>query len=396
LLLVFELGAESIARVLTGGESSVATEACAEALRWMLPAAVAHLFAGLAASGLASLDDYGTAALGYALGSAVGPVYILTRIDDDGIVAVSRGILVNGVVALLVPASVLAWKAWRSRMPAGAVRPAGQPLLSRLGLFATAAALPIALQLLYVVCLPFAGRLGSGAVTSFGYAYLIAASFVSVTAFSIGLVSSVPLTRQGLGPGAAARHVVSSSWIAFTLIAPAVGLFALTGGDVIEQLLGSAYGGDVGAEIGQIIFLLVVWMVASVGVNVAFPLAFVADRLRSLPWIGALALALQVVLAWVGVELLELTGLALALGLTTLFVLAALLRELDALALGVRGVAIAALVIGGLALAAFLPSALVLGAIASALSGLVIYVTLVALVRPRELRSSWAYLRALR
>ncbi len=55
-------------------------------------------------------------------------------------------------------------------------------------IFATAAALPIALQLLYVVCLPFAGRVEPGAVTSFGYAYLAAASLVSITAFSIGLV----------------------------------------------------------------------------------------------------------------------------------------------------------------------------------------------------------------
>ena len=65
----------------------------------------------------------------------------------------------------------------------------GSPLRSRLGVFATAAALPIALQLLYVVCLPFAGSVEPGAVTSFGYAYLGAASFVSITAFSIGLVS---------------------------------------------------------------------------------------------------------------------------------------------------------------------------------------------------------------
>ncbi len=36
-------------------------------------------------------------------------------------------------------------------------------------------------------------RLGPGAVTSFGYAYLAAASLVTITAFSIGLVSSVPL-----------------------------------------------------------------------------------------------------------------------------------------------------------------------------------------------------------
>jgi hypothetical protein len=395
-LLVFELESEPLARLLTGGGSDVATDACAEGLRWMIPAAVAHLFAGLAASGLAALDDYATAAFGYALGSAAGLALILDRVDADGLAAVSHGMLVNGLVAALVPAAMLAWRAGRSRMPAGAVRPAGEPLRRRLGLFASAAALPIALQLLYVVCLPFAGRLGSGAVTSFGYAYLLAASLVTVTAFSIGLVSSVPLTRAGLGSAGVARHVVSATWIALTLIAPAVGVFALTGGGIVQSVLGDAYGGDIGAEVSRLVVLLSAWTVASVGVNVAFPLAFVAERLRALPWIGAGALALQALLAWAASELFELDGLALVLALTTFLVLAALLHELDALRAGARGVAAAALVVGAFALVGFALPALVLGSLAAAIAGVVVYVLLVALVRPAELRASWAYLRALR
>ena len=73
----------------------------------MVPAAVAHLFAGLAASGLAALDDYATAALGYAAGSAAGLALILTRVGDDGIVAV-WGMALNGAIALLVPTAGLA------------------------------------------------------------------------------------------------------------------------------------------------------------------------------------------------------------------------------------------------------------------------------------------------
>ena len=80
-------------------------------------------------------------------------------------------------------------------------------------------------------------------------------------------------------------------------------------------------------------------MVVSVGVNVSFPLAFVAERLRALPVIGAVALAAQVVLAWIGSELFELDGLAVALALSTGVVLVALLRVLGALDAGLRGVA---------------------------------------------------------
>ena len=395
LLLVAELAAGPIAGLLTGNGSDVAQDTCADALRWMVPAAVAHLFAGLAASGLAALDDYATAALGYAAGSAAGLVLILALVDSEGIVAVAWGMTLNGVVALLAPAVGLTWRARRSSMPATAVRPAGPPLSSRLGVFAAAAALPIALQLLYVVCLPFAGSLGAGAVTSFGYAYLAAATLVSVTAFSIGLVSSVPLTRTGLGPGVAARHVVSASWVALTLIGAAVGAFALAGGGIVEGVLGDAYGGDVGQEVARLVLVLSPWMVASVGVNVAFPLAFVAERLRPLPWIGAAALTLQVLLAWVFADLLDLDGLAIALTLSTLLVLLALLRELNALSEGIRGVAVAAATVAVFTVVAFVPASLVLGSLAAASVGLVAYSAVIALARPRGLRASWAYLRAL-
>src|SRR4029450_12123217 len=45
--------------------------------------------AGLPASPLAALDDYGTAALGYAAGSAAGLAFILLRSEPDGILAVA-------------------------------------------------------------------------------------------------------------------------------------------------------------------------------------------------------------------------------------------------------------------------------------------------------------------
>ena len=396
LLLVAELATDSIAGVLTGGESDVAQATAVDVLRWMVPAAVAHLFAGIAASGLAALDDYATAAVGYALASAAGLALMVLRIDADGIVAVGWGMMLNGSISLLVPLAGLAWKARTTQMPRGAVRPTGPPLRSRLGVFATAASLPIALQLLYVICLPFAGRLGSGSVTSFGYAYLAAASLVSVTAVSLGLVTSVPLARSGLSPDLAGRHVVSSSWIAYGFIGAAAGVFALAGADVVEAFLGGAYGGDVGEEVGRLVVVLAPWMAISVGVNVAFPLAFVVERLRALPLIALAALVVHVLAAWVGVELAGLDGLALALAVSTSVVLVALLTELGALAGATRGLAVAAAVVACLSLLGFLPPALVLGSTAAALVGLGVYAVLVAVLRPRGLRASWAYLRALR
>jgi hypothetical protein len=283
LVLVAELAASPIADLLTGGGSDVARASAADALRWMVPAAAAHLFAGLAASGLAALDDYATAAFGYAAGSIAGLVLLLTRVDSDGIIAGAWAMALNATVALSVPAIGLAVRALRARMPAAAIRPAGPPMRLRLAAFVAAASLPIALQMLYVVCLPFAGRLETGAVTSFGYAYLAAASLVTVTAFSLGLVTSVPLTRAGLESDPAARHVVSASWVALTLIGAAAGVFAVAGAGVVEAVLGHAYGGDVGTEVGRVVAVLSPWVIASVGVNVTFPLLFVVGRLRPCP-----------------------------------------------------------------------------------------------------------------
>jgi O-antigen/teichoic acid export membrane protein len=395
LVLVTELGASWLASVLTGDGSGVAHDTATDALRWVVPAGCLYLFAGLAASALAALDDYALAALGYAAGSLSGLTLILLRVDPDGILAVAWGMTLNGTVSLLVPLIGLAVRASRAQMPRHAVRPTGQPLHARFGTFLVGAALPLALQLLYVVCLPFASREGEGAATSFVYAFIGASALVTVTGGSLGLVTSVPLSRSGLDPRASARHIVAASWISLALVGAACGVFALAGGDVVESVLGGAYGGEVGAELGRLIVLLAPWIVASVAISLAFPLTFVTGRTRALPWIGFVALVLQVPLAWLGAEVLELDGLALALGLTTVLVGIALLRELGVLAHSGPALVVAALTIGAIAAFSFGAPSLLLGSVAAAALGVVAYVVLLAIVRPRGLASGWQYLRAL-
>ena len=79
------------AEQLAGGLPPIAQETAADALVFLVPAAIAHLYAALAASGLAAFDSYGTAAAGYALGSILGLAVILWRVDEDGIVACAWG-----------------------------------------------------------------------------------------------------------------------------------------------------------------------------------------------------------------------------------------------------------------------------------------------------------------
>jgi hypothetical protein len=148
--------------------------------------------------------------------------------------------------------------------------------------------------------------------------------------------------------------------------------------------------------VSRLVVVLSPWMIASVGVNVSFPLAFVVGRLRLLPLIGAVALVAQLLLAWIGSELFELDGLAVSLALTTLLVLGLLLRELDAVSPGLWGIARAAVVIAGVAVIAFLPLGLAVGSVAAAIAGVAVYAGVLAVWRPAGLTGSWSYLRALR
>ena len=106
-----------------------------------------------------------------------------------------------------------------------------------------AAALPLALQGLYLIALRGASGLGEGNQTSLTYAYLFGATLVAATASSLSLISSAPLTRRGLDIDGASNHVIHASWLSLTLIGAAAGVFALVGGTVVSFVLGDAYSG---------------------------------------------------------------------------------------------------------------------------------------------------------
>ena len=101
-----------------------------------------------------------------------------------------------------------------------------------------------------MIALRFAAGTGEGNVTSLSYAYLLAATFVTATAFSLSLIAAAPLTRRGVDAESAAEHVVHSAWVSLALVGAAAGLVALVGGRVVTAVLGEAYSGQVGDELG--------------------------------------------------------------------------------------------------------------------------------------------------
>ena len=116
--------------------------------------------------------------------------------------------------------------------------------------------MPLALQGCYLLALRFSAYLGVGHVTSFSYAYLAASTLVGATAFSLGLISSAPLTRRGIDGVAAGRHVVHAAWISCVIVGAAAGVFGLVGGRIVGAILGSAYSGEVGRELGHLVVYL--------------------------------------------------------------------------------------------------------------------------------------------
>lgn len=374
-----------LASALTGERG--AQRAAADLLPWLVPAAAAQVYAGIAASALAALDDYGVAALGFAAG-AVGGLAAIVALLDHGVRAFGVGIALNGAVSLAVPLLVLLARE-------GAARPA-RGIGRRLRALAEGVALPFALQGLYVVGYRFASGLPAGQPTTFSYAYLVAALLVAVTATSLALVSSVPLARAELTADRAARHVVAASWLSLAVVGAAAGVFALAGARVARLVLGARYGGATGAELGRLVVYLAPWTAASVAVSVAFPLLFVRGQARFLPALAAAALGGHVLVEWGGRAAFGLAGIAAGLAVTTAAVLVALLRPLGGLASALRGLGAAAAVCGGLAALAFGAPRAVLGAVPAAGVGLALYVAALGSWRPAGLRAAWAYARTLR
>ena len=375
---------DGIARVLTAGGG--ARHSATELLPWLVPAAAAQIYAGLFASALAAFDEYQSAAAGFGLGAVAG-LALIAALADRGVAAWGWGLALNGAIAVAVPLSALVARHGLGRPDAG--------LGSRLVELGEGIALPVSLQLMFVVGIRFASGLGVGKPTTFSYAYLIAAFLVAVTASSVALVSTVPFARAGFAPERVARHVLAASWLSLVPVVAAVGVFALAGQTIVRWALGSAYGGGTGHELGRIVAYLSPWIVASVGVSIAFPLVFVRGRARFLPLIAGGALAVHVLVEWGGRAAFGLAGLAGGLAVTAALVLVTILAWLGALTATLRGLVVAAAACGGVALVGFGLPRIVLHPLPAAAVGLVLYSVVMLAWRPPGLRAAWSYVRAL-
>lgn len=378
--------------LITGSLPPRSAHVAGRALAILVPAAFVQLLAALGASALAAIDSYGTAAGGFALGGVVGLSVFAALANSQGIVALAIGLAANATVALTVPVVVL----WRRGALHG--RPAESRALGlRLWHLLEGAAVPLALQGCYLLALRFAAKLGVGSVTSFSYAYLAASTLVSATAFSLGVISSAPLTRRGVDPREAGRHVVHAGWVSLSIVGAAAGVFALVGGHIVQFVLGNAYRGKVGRDLGHLVVYLSPWMVAWVVFAVTFPLVFVAGRRSTLVPVAAGGFALCIPVGLALRSVWELPGIAIAIGAATLVISVGLLWMIDRSTLGIAALGIGrlALAVGGASALAFGGLSLLLSPVPAAALGVLVYGAVIYAIRSYGLTEAWTYIRGL-
>ena len=208
---------------------------------------------------------------------------------------------------------------------------------------------------------------------------------------------SAPLTRRGVDAVAAGRHVVHAAWVSLSLAGAAAGVFALVGGQIVHFVLGNAYRGEVGRELGHLVVYLSLWMVAWIGFVATFPLVFVAARRRWLLPLGAVGL-LSMIPIGIGLRALwGLPGIAVALGLATLVLALGLMTAVSprALVIAVVGLLRLSLALGAATALAFGALSLALPAAAAAVLGVALYAVVVFAMRSLGLADAWAYVRGL-
>ena len=389
LVVVF---AQPLGELVTGSLPESSAHVAARALEVLVPAAFVQLLAALAASVLAALDSYGTAAFGFGISGMLGLALFAALAGPVGIVALAWALLANAVVALAVPVAALVRRGALHGPRAGALG-----IGRRLGSLLQGAAVPLALQACYLIALRLAAKLGVGSVTSFTYAYLAASTLVGATGFALGVISSAPLTRRGVYGEAAGRHVVHAAWVSLSFVGAAAGVFALVGGRIVHFVLGDEYAGRVGRDLGLLVVYLSPWMIAWIGFVVTFPLVFVAARRR---YLAPVALAAVAVMLPLGIGLRSwwgMPGIAVALGLSTLVAALGLMWAVDrrTLSIALVGVGRLSLALGAASALSFGALSLALAPIPAAMLGVVVYALVVLSIRSFGLSEGWAYVRGL-
>jgi hypothetical protein len=166
---------------------------------------------------------------------------------------------------------------------------------------------------------------------------------------------------------------------------------------VVTAVLGSAFSGHVGDQLGRLVVFLSPWMIGNAAFLIMYPLLFVMHRTRLLIPLAIAAIAVDIPISIAGRALWGLTGVTVALGVSTLVVVFGLMAALAPrmLALTVVGLGRLSILVGAATALAFGGASLVLSAVPAAAAGLGLYALLLVAMRQLGLAQAWHYVRAL-
>jgi hypothetical protein len=180
-------------------------------------------------------------------------------------------------------------------------------------------------------------------------------------------------------------------------VGAATGLVALIGGRVVTAVLGDAYAGEVGDQLGRLVVYLSPWMVAWASFSITYPLLFVMHRTRLLIPLAAATLIVDIPISIEARAWWSLTGVTVALGVAMVLLVLALMASLSPrmLLLSIVGLVRLSVLVGAATALAFGGASLLLSAVPAAAAGLALYALILVALRELGLAEAWHHVRAL-
>ena len=138
-------------------------------------------------------------------------------------------------------------------------------------------------------------------------------------------------------------------------------------------------------------------MIANAALSITYPLLFVMHRTRLLIPLAVAGLLIDIPISIVCRSLWGLTGVTVALGISTTLLVLGLMASLSwrMLTLSAIGLARLSLLVGAATALAFGGASLVFDAVPAAAAGLALYALLLMAMRELGLAQAWQYVRAL-
>jgi glycosyltransferase involved in cell wall biosynthesis/peptidoglycan biosynthesis protein MviN/MurJ (putative lipid II flippase) len=271
--------AEPVAGLLAPGVSPAARETTESALRILGPAMILQLAAAGQATLLGIWDRFDIVAQGYVAGAAAGVVSYFVAVGPAGELALGWSMLTMAVVTAGWMTAGLA-RARTERRPG---RLPGPKRLSRdAGRILGRTLVYFVINGLFLITLAYVSDSSAGDATVLSYAYLFVSYLVAGTGVAVG-ISRVPDMTRGAKSDwdeVVADTVPHGFRYAVMVSAPAVAALVAAGAPLVSELVPAGLPTESAATLALFAALLAPWLAGALVVNFLLPALFALGRER--------------------------------------------------------------------------------------------------------------------